>query len=140
MISLLYPLVVKFVRNFPQNHRLTMTFQGAVTVKSSIMDLLPRIIALEEHLDSRPGDVAEHRRREELIRYAVSLSLRSCAEFLIANSRTLKDNCGRSLICGGYSNPLIALKTMKPCSVFSKIYKRLSSATRFAHNRWYSLF
>ena len=52
-----------------QTHRLTMAFQGAVAVESSIKNIFPRIIALEEHLDSRPGDVAEHRRREELIRY-----------------------------------------------------------------------
>ena len=31
--------------------------------------LLPRVVALEEHFDSRPGDVAEQRPRDELVRY-----------------------------------------------------------------------
>ena len=59
-----------------------MAFQGIVAVGRYIKHLLTRIIALEEHLNSRPGDMAEQRRREELIRYAVSLSLRSCPDFL----------------------------------------------------------
>ena len=36
--------------------------------------LLPRIAALEEHFDSRPSDVAEQRRRDELIQYVTILS------------------------------------------------------------------
>ena len=36
--------------------------------------LLPRVAALEEHFDSRPGDVAEQRRRDELIQYATMLT------------------------------------------------------------------
>ena len=71
---------------------MTKTFQGTVAVERYIENLLPRVIALEEHFDSRPGDVAEHRRREELIWYAVSRSLRSSADFLVAHSRTLKDS------------------------------------------------
>ena len=123
-----------------QNPPLTKVFQGIIAVENSIKKFLPRIVTLEEHFDSRPGDVAEHRRREELIWYAMNSSLRFSPDFPIASSRALKGNFGRSVISGGYSSPLIVFKTMKPCSVFSKIYKRPSSATRFAHNRWYSLF
>ena len=36
--------------------------------------LLPRIAALEEHFGSRPRDVAEQRRRDELIRYVTMLT------------------------------------------------------------------
>ena len=55
-------------------------------MESSIKNFLPRIIAWEEHFDSRPGDVAEHRRRVELIQYVVSFSVRSSPEFIVANS------------------------------------------------------
>ena len=33
--------------------------------------LLPQVVALEERLDSRPGDVTEQRRRDGLIRYTI---------------------------------------------------------------------
>ena len=112
-----------------------MAFQGTIAVESSIKNLLPRVIALEEHFDSRPGDVAEHRRREELIRYVVSLSIRSSPDFLLASSVALRGNCGCSLISGGHSGPLIVLKITKLCFVFSKICERPSSITRYARNR-----
>ena len=115
-----------------------MAFQGTIAVESSIKNILPRIIALEEHFDSRPGDVAEHRRREELIRYAVSLSIRSGPDFLEVSSVASRGNYGCSPISGGHSGPLIVLKITKPCLVFLKIYKKPSSITRYARNRRYS--
>ena len=48
---------------------LTNTLQESVTVGNKIEILLSHVIALEECFDSRPGDVAEQRRRDELIRY-----------------------------------------------------------------------
>ena len=36
---------------------------------NKIKILLSHVVLLEEYLDSRPGDVAEQRRRDELIRY-----------------------------------------------------------------------
>ena len=36
--------------------------------------ILPRIAALEGHFDSRPSDVAEQRRRDELIQYVTMLT------------------------------------------------------------------
>ena len=92
-MSSLFTLVARLAHNFPpKNPPFTKAFQGTVTVESAVKNLLSRIIALEDHFDSRPGDVAEHRRREELIWYAVSRSLRSSADFLIARLGTLKDN------------------------------------------------
>lgn len=37
--------------------------------------LLPHIVAFEESFDSRPGDVMEHRRRDGLIRYVMTVPL-----------------------------------------------------------------
>ena len=45
-------------------------------MENRIEDLLPRITALEDLFNSPPGDTAEHRRRNELIRYALILLLR----------------------------------------------------------------
>ena len=68
----------KVRRQFPvQNPPLTMEFQETVAVERYIKNLLPRIVALEELFNSPPGEVAEHRRRQELIRYAVNRPLRS---------------------------------------------------------------
>lgn len=44
--------------------------QGSVTIGNKIKVLLLHVVALEECLDSRPGNVAERRRREKLIGYA----------------------------------------------------------------------
>ena len=40
-------------------------------MENKIEILLSHVVALEELFDSRPGDVAEQRRRDELIQYAV---------------------------------------------------------------------
>ena len=39
-------------------------------MENKVANLLPRIVALEERFDSPPGEVAEQRRRSDLIRYA----------------------------------------------------------------------
>ena len=44
-------------------------------MENKVANLLPRIVALEERFDTRPGDVAEQRRRDDLIRYNTILSL-----------------------------------------------------------------
>ena len=40
---------------------------------SKVEVLLSHVVTLEECFDSRPGDVAEQKRRDELIRYATAL-------------------------------------------------------------------
>lgn len=41
------------------------------TIGIEVEHLLSRVVVLEERFDSRPDDVAEQRRRDELIRYVV---------------------------------------------------------------------
>ena len=41
-------------------------------MENEIEPLLLDVAILEESLDSRPGDVAEQRRRDELIRYVIT--------------------------------------------------------------------
>ena len=67
----LYALMIKFDQLSPFNVHCQTYFQGTVAVGNKIEDLLARIIVLERHLDSRPSDVEEQRRREELRRYGV---------------------------------------------------------------------
>ena len=45
--------------------------QGTAAVGNKIEDLLPRIVALEARFATRPDDVAEQRRRSDLILYVV---------------------------------------------------------------------
>ena len=51
--------------------------QGSAAVGDKIKVLLSHVVALEDFFDSRPGDVAEQRRRDELIQYVVVLPLNS---------------------------------------------------------------
>lgn len=69
--------IAKFARNlFFQIEPLKILFQqGSVGVGSTIELLLSRIVALEECFDSRPGDVAEQRRRDDLIMYVLVFPL-----------------------------------------------------------------
>ena len=46
-------------------------------MRNKIEVLLLHADALEEHFGTRPGDVAEQRRRDEIIQYAISPSLYS---------------------------------------------------------------
>ena len=71
-----------------------MHLQGTVAIGNKIENLLSRIVALEERFDSRPGDVAEQRRRDELIRYVVVPPFILGAELLPASSKGWKNNCG----------------------------------------------
>jgi len=50
---------------------LTIPLQETVLVKNKIEDLISRVVKLEVHFAIRPGDVAEQRRRTELIRYVI---------------------------------------------------------------------
>lgn len=52
-----------------------MDFQGAIAVKNKVDVLLLRINELEELFDSCPRDVPEQRRRRELRRYVVIITL-----------------------------------------------------------------
>ena len=46
--------------------------QGSATARNKIDVLLSRIVVLEESFNSRPGNVVDQRRRDELLRYATS--------------------------------------------------------------------
>ena len=48
-------------------------FQETAAVGNKISNLLSRIVALESCFDSRPSDVAEQRRRDDLIRYGTTI-------------------------------------------------------------------
>jgi len=66
-------LIAKFVNNILLRILLRRThFQGSVAVGNMIELLLSHIVVLEERFDSRPSDVAELRRRDELEQYVIS--------------------------------------------------------------------
>ena len=52
-----------------------MYSQEADAVRNKIEGLLPRIVGLEARFAAPPGDVAELRRRSDLIRYVVTSTL-----------------------------------------------------------------
>lgn len=54
----------------------------AAAAENKIEGLIPRVVALEEHFGSCPGDVEEQRRREELILYATTPPLSQVLTFL----------------------------------------------------------
>lgn len=71
LCCLLFVLITEFVSHLPFKILLSRThLQRTVAVGNKIEDVLSRIVALENQLDSQPGDIAELRRRDELIRYA----------------------------------------------------------------------
>ena len=102
-------------------------------MNSRIENLLSRVVSLEERLNSRPSDVADQRRREELIRYVIVL-LYSRAHFLLASSISSGGNYGCWLRSRGYLSSLIMFKTMTTCSGLSTISRRRSSTIRSVHN------
>ena len=108
--------------------------QETIPVTNKIENILSRIAALEALLATRPCDVAEQRRRTELIRYAIVFSLRLDVEFLPDSSRASRDNCSHWTGRQGYSNMLAPLKAMKLRLGTLMLYKRSSSTTRFVHN------
>ncbi|KAF9644524.1 hypothetical protein BDM02DRAFT_936188 [Thelephora ganbajun] len=85
--------------------------QETVAIGNKIEDLLSRIVALEEHFYSRPDDVEEQRRRNNLIRefsriegQLRSLSLRSLSRDDLLNMfKTTNKFMGSSKIYGGLS-------------------------------------
>ena len=103
-----------------------MRSQGAVAVGNKIEGLLSRIVALENHFDSRPSDVADQRRRDELRRYVATFPFGFSAEFLPASLKASKGNCGLWLRC-----------PRRPPKKFAgslRTYERLCLITRFVHD------
>ena len=90
---------------------------------NKIENLLSRVVAVEDRFNSRPSDVAEQRRRDEVMRYAI-FSFMFSTYLLPASSRSSRNSCGRRPM-------LIMSKMMKKRSHFSKIYGRRSSIIRF---------
>ena len=59
-------------RQQPQDPTLMGAFQESVAVENKVEVLLSHVVALEECFDSRPGDVTEQRRRDQLIRCVIA--------------------------------------------------------------------
>ena len=102
-------------------------------MENKVANLLPRIVALEERFDTRPSNVAEQRRRNDLIRYATVLPFLPSAHFLAASSMLSRNNCdcpkGRSCLC-----LLVTPKPMGAPPSSSKPSKRQFSTIRFVHD------
>ena len=63
--------ITKFAYNLLPKILFVLThLQETVAVRNKIENLLSRIAALEELFATHPGDVADLKRRDELIRYA----------------------------------------------------------------------
>ena len=101
-----------------------------MAVRDKVDGLLSHIVALEERFNSLPGDLAEQRRRSEVIQYAVAPPVVLSAEFLSGNSRTSKDDCGFCLKSLKHGKLPTLSKTMGKLLGSSKIYGRLSSLIR----------
>ena len=68
--SLPFMLITRFAQNPVLSVFLSQTHsQEIVAVGNRIENLLSRVVILEEHLNSRPSDVADQRHRDELIWY-----------------------------------------------------------------------
>lgn len=123
----------RFVRNSLLESSFWRTdLQETAAVKDKIEILRSRIATLEVLFDSPAGDMAETKRREELLAYVISLYLFVLgAQSSLGNSKPTRkrcDHCARSLcLCA----LLIMSKTTKMFPGFSKIYKRLSTTIRF---------
>ena len=66
-----------YARNLPFKNSIWQTHvQEATPVKNKIKILLECITALEERFNSKPSDVVELRRRDDVIRYAIVALLR----------------------------------------------------------------
>ena len=81
-------------RQQPQNSTLMNTSQESVAVGNKVEVLLSHVVALEECFDSRPGDVTEQRRRDQLIRYFTChcLSFELGSEYPLAGLNTYGNN------------------------------------------------
>lgn len=73
VLSLVYADHKVRSRFFLPNIAFEQTIPQGTVVGNKIEDLLLRVVALEKSFDSRPNDVAEQRRRGEVIRYAVNI-------------------------------------------------------------------
>ena len=110
------------------------SLQGSAAVGDKIEVLLSHVVALEDFFDSRPGDVAEQRRRDELIEYVVVPPFELGSECLLASLNGYENNWGRFAGRQGCSNLEITFETMKIYSEFSRIYKRQYSTIRFVRD------
>ena len=73
----------KFAYNLlSKTPHLKTRFQESVAVENKIGGILSRVVSLEEHFNSRPSDVAEQRRRDDLIWYAMTPPLHCALTFL----------------------------------------------------------
>ena len=59
-------------------------------MENRVANILSRIVALEERFNSRPSDVAEQRRRDELIRYATVPPTSQCS-FPLSNLEAIEE-------------------------------------------------
>ena len=81
-------------RQQPQDSSLMNTPQESVAIGNKVEVLLSHVVTLEECFDSRPGDVTEQRRRDQLIRYVTChcLSCELGSEYPLAGLNTYGNN------------------------------------------------
>lgn len=107
--------ITKFVYNTSPKILLQTHFQENIQVRNKAEDLIPRVDAMEKHFDSHPSDVAELRRRDEVILYAIIRPTVLGAEFFPVSSRTSRNGFGCCAESRGRSNPLTTFRTMETC-------------------------
>lgn len=128
-------LVARFARDPLLKAFLRLTLpQEAVAIGNKIENLLLHVAALEALFTTRPGDVEEQRRRNELIRYVVIVPFRPNAEFCPASSMASRNSCARCTGGQDCRNLMNMLKAVKTCSGFSKISKGPSPTTGFVRS------
>ena len=109
--------------------------QESTAIKNKIKVVLLLITSLDILFLEPPVNVADQRRRNELIRYVLIPHLhRYVPTLLPVNLGVLRRCNGRRARTWGLP---VKFKAKKTGSDFSKIYMKRSSNTRFVHNRMY---
>lgn len=107
-------------------------------VSNRIEGFLSHLVALEEHFDSLPGDVAEQSRRSEVIQCVIALSVVFCTESLLGGSRISKGNCG---FCWGNLIRNISQASSKICGKSCSLIRFVHGPRTFvdvnSENRWH---
>ena len=96
--------------------------------------LFSRIVVLEEHFYSLPGDVPEMDRRNEVIRYVSAALVILDIELLQGSSRRSKENCRFYPKTPNQNKPPTLSKLIVKFLGSSKTYGRSSSITRFVRD------
>ena len=92
--------------------------------------LLSRVISLDELFVAPPSDMADKRRRDEVVWYDIIPPSLLTADSLLVSSRASRDICSCCLRTRGCHGLSITLDTMRMFPGFLRICGRLSSVTR----------